>query len=86
MKPGRMTVLACRALLDGPTAADVVGAKLWPNRTSKATSMGGGGDYAAQMLLGRLRKAGLARVVSGDGSSRWALTPNGQRVARMTVP
>ena len=31
-------------------------------------------DYAAQMMLGRMRKAGLVAVVHNVGSSRWTLT------------
>lgn len=55
------------------------GAAMWGNeaRSGRVSAVQGGGDYAAQMLLGRLRKRGLARINRGDGSSRWALTAKG---------
>jgi hypothetical protein len=58
--------------------ADLIGAGLWPHSKRKTTSMGGGGDFAAQMLLGRLRRRGWARVLPGSGSSRWTFTPAGR--------
>lgn len=65
---------------DGVTA-DFVGDAVWPVRRGRITSSGGGGDYAAQMLLGRLRKRGLAEVTSaGKGASKWCLTAAGRRV------
>lgn len=66
---------------DGATA-DFVGDAVWPERKGRITSSGGGGDYAAQMLLGRLRKRGLAEVVAGEGASRWALTGRGIHLRR----
>jgi hypothetical protein len=63
---------------DGACAANF-GAKMWPTSTRKATSMGGGGDYAAQMMLGRLRKAGFVQVQSGSITSIWELTALGRR-------
>lgn len=50
--------------------AVLVGGAVWGrNRRSRGCSGHGGGDYAAQMLLGRMRKAGLVRVAPGEGSS-----------------
>ena len=40
-------------------------------------SVNGGGDYAAQMLLGRLRKAGLVDQAPSEGSSLWRITMAG---------
>lgn len=65
-----------------PMAASTFGAEMWPNRTSKGFSSGGGGDYAAQMLLGRLRRKGWAQVARGEGSSRWELTAAGKTMCR----
>jgi predicted transcriptional regulator len=61
--------------------ASTLGARLWPSRTSKGCSNGGGGDYAAQMLLGRMRKAGLVRTQRTEGSSVWEVTPLGMAKA-----
>lgn len=57
--------------------ADIGGA-IWPDRKTSGVSCNGGGDYPAQMLLGRMRKAGLVRVELGDGSSKWIITPAGK--------
>lgn len=71
---------------NGPSPADLVGAAVWEGegvRRGKTTSMGGGGDYGAQMLLGRMRKAGLVRVAHGDAhTSQWELTELGRHQAR----
>lgn len=40
-------------------------------------SSNGGGDYAAQMLLGRLKKAGLVEYAPSEGSTRWRLSAKG---------
>lgn len=69
-----------RANMDG-VAASMLGAQLWPERIGRVFAVQGGGDYAAQMLLGRMRKAGLVRVARGEGSSRWELTSDGYRAA-----
>lgn len=58
--------------------ADFVGDAVWPTRKGRITSSGGGGDYAAQMLLGRLRARGLVETVNAPGSSCWAITPRGR--------
>lgn len=54
------------------------GHAVMPNRAGRRMSASGGGDYAAQMYLGRLRKLGLARTLITEGSSRWALTDKGR--------
>lgn len=62
-----------------------VGEAAWPDRiirSGRGVSVNGGGDYAAQMLLGRLKKAGLVEHAPGEGSSRWRLTVNGLREVR----
>ena len=41
----------------------------------------GGGDYAAQMLLGRMKKAGLVRHAPSEGSSLWEVTDLGRKEA-----
>lgn len=70
------------ALLDGPLGCSEVGAIIWGSkRNGRVSAVQGGGDYAAQMLLGRMRAAGLARTTHLEGSSRWELTPEGRRRA-----
>jgi len=61
-------------------AAGDVGNAVWPDREmrgGRGVSSNGGGDYAAQMLLGRLKKAGLVEHARSEGSSRWCLTRKG---------
>lgn len=72
----------------GPMAASSVGAAMiWAKpRRGRTVSASGGGDYAAQMLLGRLRKRGLVRVQSGTGSSVWEITPAGGAALRAAAP
>jgi hypothetical protein len=74
---------ACRYLAaNGPASADMVGAVVWKGKKrGRVTSSGGGGDYAAQMLLGRMKKAGLVRLAHSEGSSRWELTELGRAEA-----
>ena len=74
---------ACRYLVaNGPQPADMVGAVVWKGKKrGKTTSMGGGGDYAAQMLLGRMKKAGLVQHAKSEGSTRWEVTPLGRAEA-----
>jgi hypothetical protein len=56
----------------------MVGAVIWANKKrGRTSSANGGGDYAAQMLLGRMRKAGLVRTIHSEGSSRWEVTALG---------
>lgn len=69
-------------------SAGILGALLWADRRQgRVSAVQGGGDYAAQMLLGRLRKQGLVCVVSDDrcgaGSSMWTTTPSGAQRAEI---
>ncbi len=75
----------CHYLVEsGPSSADMVGAAVWRGiPRGKATSSGGGGDYAAQMMLGRMKKAGLVRHATSEGSTRWEVTALGR--AMVTV-
>jgi hypothetical protein len=61
-----------------------VGNAVWPDRVirgGRGVSVNGGGDYAAQMLLGRLKRAGLVEHAPSEGSSRWRLTADGLAAA-----
>ena len=69
---------------DGVSCFDVGGA-VWPDRvvrSGRGVANGGGGDYAAQMLLGRLKKAGLVEHAPSEGSSRWRLSAKGLAAVR----
>jgi len=66
---------------DGVSCFDV-GEAIWPDRTGRIAASGGGGDYAAQMLLGRLKKAGLVEHAPSEGSTRWRLSLKGLRAVR----
>jgi hypothetical protein len=78
------TQRALLSLLNGGwsgLSAGEVGASVWPERAcrpGRGVSVNGGGDYAAQMLLGRLKKAGLVEYASSEGSSRWRLSTKGR--------
>ncbi len=76
---------ACRYLaVHGPSSADLVGGAVWRDRPrGRVTSSGGGGDYAAQMLLGRMKAAGLVchSRAHREGSTRWEVTPLGRAEA-----
>lgn len=66
---------------DGVSCFDV-GNAVWPDRVirgGRGVSVNGGGDYAAQMLLGRLKKAGLVEHAASEGSTRWCLSTKGLR-------
>ena len=66
-------------------SAGEVGASVWPEREcrpGRGVSVNGGGDYAAQMLLGRLKKAGLVEYASSEGSTRWCLSTKGRNEVR----
>ncbi len=77
---------ACSVMEGRAMAADELGAELWPDRTGRCGhAITGGGDYAAQMLLGRMRKAGLVRTTHDPGSSRWELTTKGSGVADLVA-
>jgi hypothetical protein len=69
----------------GGVSAGEVGASAWPEREcrpGRGVSVNGGGDYAAQMLLGRLKKAGLVEYAPSEGSSRWRLSTKGRNEVR----
>lgn len=69
---------------DGVSCYDVGGA-VWPDRVlrgGRGVSVNGGGDYAAQMLLGRLKSAGLVEHAPSEGSSLWRLSVKGLREVR----
>ena len=58
-----------------------VGNAAWPDRIvrgGRGVSTNGGSDYAAQMLLGRLKKAGLVEHAASTGSSLWRISPKGR--------
>jgi hypothetical protein len=62
-----------------------VGDAAWPDRTlrgGRGVSSNGGGDYAAQMLLGRLKKAGLVEHALSEGSTRWRLSEKGRQAVQ----
>ena len=62
-----------------------VGGAVWPDRVitfGRGVSSNGGGDYAAQMLLGRLKKAKLVEYAPGEGSTRWRLSTKGRDQVR----
>lgn len=91
MRPTFKQVRALVALLaieDYPygTGCDNFGAAYFGERRSgRISSVNGGGDYAAQMTLGRLRKLGWTSTQTMDGhlgSSRWMLTASGRAIAR----
>lgn len=64
----------------GPVDATTVGAAVWRDlKRGHVISSNGGGDYAAQMLLGRLKKRGLVRHAPSNGASRWEITAEGRR-------
>jgi len=66
-------------------SAGEVGASVWPEREcrpGRGVSVNGGGDYAAQMLLGRLKKAGLVEYATSEGSTRWRLSTKGRDEVR----
>ena len=57
------------------TSASMVGAEIWDNKKrGRVVASQGGGDYAAQMLLGRMRKKGWVNTLFQDGSSQWVVT------------
>jgi hypothetical protein len=65
-------------------AASEVGDVITNRGPGRRASVNGGGDYAAQMLLGRMRKAGLVENAHAEGSTRWRLTSAGMNRARNT--
>lgn len=83
-KTVRALVVIARAGRDGIGSGDFGAEYFGPDRKSRSSSMGGGGDYAALMLLGRLKSAGYLRA-HHDGwvqaPNRWELTPAGRAIA-----
>ena len=72
---------AVDALRRGPLTASLVGAVVWRTvRRGRISASHGGGDYAAQMLLGRMRRKGWVERVLCAGSSVWTLTVAGLRL------
>lgn len=61
---------------NGPSGCSDVGTVI-KNRHGRISSVNGGGDYAAQMFLGRLKRAGLVEHAPSEGSSLWRVTPKG---------
>lgn len=92
MKKSTTTERALRCLHEGGwngISAGEVGAAVWPDREcrpGRGVSGNGGGDYAAQMLLGRLKKAGLVEYAKSEGSTRWRLSTKGQTEIRKLSP
>lgn len=78
------TLRVLRYLLDhGPSGCSDVGSVIEDRRGSRGgVSTNGGGDYAAQMLLGRMKKAGLVEHAPSDGSSLWRITSAGHAKLR----
>lgn len=75
-KWGSLTIRALQ-LLDGePMSAGDFGARLWKDvkRVGRVSAVQGGGDYAAQMFLGRLKKRGYVRVQADSITSVWEIT------------
>lgn len=91
MKKPTTTGRALLLLARRPMTAGELGNELWRTamRRGRIASASGGGDYAAQMLLGRLRKAGLARTKYAGpgwaGCSVWELTEAGVKAAVRAV-
>lgn len=81
MKVGSITYRALVVLVGrGPISADLFGAYVWRGKKrGKVVSSNGGGDYGAQMFLGRLRKRGFAQHHPSEGSSRWEATTAGRQ-------
>jgi hypothetical protein len=61
----------------GPSGCSNIGTVI-DNRHGRIAAGTGGGDYAAQMLLGCLKKAGLVRHSPSEGSTLWKITPAGK--------
>lgn len=67
-------------LASGARTAGEIGGAVISSRRGRIASASGGGDYAAQMLLGRLQRRGLVHgSAPGDGgATRWAITAQGR--------
>lgn len=69
----------------GGVSCGEVGGAVWPERVicfGRGVSSNGGGDYAAQMLLGRLKKKGLVEYAPSAGSTQWRLSTKGRDEVR----
>jgi len=75
------TQLALECLEAKPSAAWEVGQAVWPDGKCRIPSTGGG-HYAAQMLLGRMRKQGHVQTQHSEGSSVWEITTTGRGFLR----
>ena len=67
-------------LKNGPSGCASVGA-VFGERRGAVVASHGGGDYAAQMLLGRMAKKGLVRRNHSEGSTVWEMTTRGCQIA-----
>lgn len=75
-----------RLLARGPRYAREVDAHAWPDAGSQRAAVTGGGCYAAQMLLGRMRRCGWCRTRNeGAGASLWEITDAGLQALRRTI-
>lgn len=62
-------------LARGPRYAREVDAHAWPDAGGQRAAVTGGGCYAAQMLLGRMRRRGWCRTrYEGAGASLWEIS------------
>ncbi len=62
-----------------PMSADNFGARLWRDKKrGRVTSSNGGGDYAAQCFLGKLKRDGYVRHAPSEGCTLWEITPAGR--------
>lgn len=84
--PSAIERRALEVLAKRPSPASIVGAVVWTDRKGHVISSNGGGDYGAQMLLGRMRKQNWCRVQHGDGqvTSIWEITAAG--LAALAAP
>jgi len=71
----------------GPSSAQILGERAFLGRRTRQNgrigASQGGGDYAAQMLLGRLKRAGIVQHASSgdyDGCSLWEITTKGRKI------
>lgn len=87
-KPKSTTRRVLEYLMDhGDTAATCLGAAIWRDlqRNNVYARSNGGGDYAMQMMLGRMRREGLVQTAIGEGSSQWYITPLGRKHVSMGI-
>jgi Mn-dependent DtxR family transcriptional regulator len=69
----------------GPSGCSLIGTVIENRRNRRGgVSTNGGGDYAAQMLLGRMKRGGLVEHAPSDGSSLWQLTSTGSAKLKKT--